>query len=835
MNRHLRKRTVKFALLAVMTTLLVICGFADIPGRFDPFSPTMGIAQTLNPEILEEAASLTLRGREQLAVGNAEAALATWQAAQTAYTRLDDSQGIAGSRVNQSLALQALGRSRGACGVLLAALAVEGKDWCDPFPEGDGEFPEFATSGVNAIGLRSLGDVLRSIGNLELSEAALTQSLQMAQALDSTPDIEAARLSWGNTQNAQYRRLRDLSDRTESTNDFDRALDRAKMALETYKTVGESLEVRAKLNRLSLLLDLHMGGKTATLDGEITLADRIISLLDELLTDPVLFNRQTPIESIYDRLHFARSLSQWQDLDRAIELTKVALEDAKNLGNLRAKAYALGILGELYEKQENFDLAREFTASATTIAQSIQAWDIEYQWLFQLGRIYQQTGETQKAIDFYQGAIDTLDRVRKNLLSVHSDFQFSFRDNVKPVYETTLDLLLRSPNPNNLERALEINQRFQLAELENFLGCDRLNVRLQDEWETTADAIVYIIVLEKFDRLIQVVRTSQNSTNNIFYHEARFSEVKSALNRFKNNLSEEELTEPISQEIIADYSRELYQLLIQPIRDRLPENGTLTFVLDSALQNITMAMLIDEDRQYLIEKYSIALSPFSQASQVNTLIPDGILIAGVGEDSPSFEKAQTQFNQQFNPLNFVDNELKKVLAYFSRHIQLLNAEFTIATLQEKLNLSNFPILHIATHGVFSSDLAKTFILAYDDSISIPKLDRLLRNRTEGSSHPIDLLVLSACQTAKDDKRGGLGLAGVALQAGAKSTVASLWNISDRSTADFMDEFYQALHSGVTKAEALRQAQLAFIRNPNSQYPERYRNPYYWAAFVLIEN
>jgi CHAT domain-containing protein len=90
-------------------------------------------------------------------------------------------------------------------------------------------------------------------------------------------------------------------------------------------------------------------------------------------------------------------------------------------------------------------------------------------------------------------------------------------------------------------------------------------------------------------------------------------------------------------------------------------------------------------------------------------------------------------------------------------------------------------------------------------------------------------VLSACQTAAGDKRAALGLAGTAIRAGARSTIASLWQIDDESTAMFVGDFYKELRKGISKAQALRNAQLKILQHPN------YKAPSYWSAYVLIGN
>jgi CHAT domain-containing protein len=161
---------------------------------------------------------------------------------------------------------------------------------------------------------------------------------------------------------------------------------------------------------------------------------------------------------------------------------------------------------------------------------------------------------------------------------------------------------------------------------------------------------------------------------------------------------------------------------------------------------------------------------------------------------------------------------------------LLNQQFTSTALQDQIKAAPFPVVHLATHGQFSSNAEKTFILAWDTPINVKQLGGLLQAREQRDRKPIELLVLSACETAAGDNRAALGLAGVAVRSGARSTLATLWPVDDRSTSDFMVRFYQTLaQSKGTKAEALRDAQLGLLKQP------QFRHPFYWAPFILLGN
>lgn len=163
----------------------------------------------------------------------------------------------------------------------------------------------------------------------------------------------------------------------------------------------------------------------------------------------------------------------------------------------------------------------------------------------------------------------------------------------------------------------------------------------------------------------------------------------------------------------------------------------------------------------------------------------------------------------------------------------MNNQFTRKALKQNITASGSPIIHLATHAKFSSKAEDTFILSWNERINIKELDDLLRDDTFNRKNDIELLVLSACETASGDPRATLGLAGVAVQAGARSTLATLWSVVDDSTAKIMNEFYQQLEqTGTTqanKAEVLRQAQLTLLKD------KKFNHPHFWSPFILIGN
>jgi CHAT domain-containing protein len=248
---------------------------------------------------------------------------------------------------------------------------------------------------------------------------------------------------------------------------------------------------------------------------------------------------------------------------------------------------------------------------------------------------------------------------------------------------------------------------------------------------------------------------------------------------------------------------------------------TLVFVLDGSLRNIPMAVLYDQQqKKYLLEKYAIALTPGLQLIDPKPLQPRhlDVLTAGVSE------QRQVE-GRDFAPLKNVVRELQRIQSEVPNSEQLFNQTFTQTNLQNQLTSAPFSVVHLATHGEFSSNLDETFILTWNKLLKVKDFDTLLRLSDQSRSSSIELLVLSACKTAEGDKRAALGLAGVAVRAGARSTMATLWSVDDESTTFLMSQFYRELQTGVTKAEALQHAQLAVFAKE--------KRSYFWAPYVMV--
>jgi len=754
------------------------------------------------------AKALNTQGRLQATKGQWSDALLTWKKAAVTYKKASDQTGVIGSLINQAQALQALGLSSQAEAELLH---VEQILLQQPDPE------------LTTIGLQNLGEALRRVGNLSKSQEVLQKSLAVAKEFQLSRAESYALLELGNTERA-------LANRAIAIGKQDDEKQHIQAAIAFYQQAANSptLRVQAQLNLLSLLVELENPSE----------AERLA-----LAIQPSLVNLPPSRANIYAQLNFAQSLTKLGSREELeveqssprhqypassiAQILATAVQQARSLKDRVAESYAVGQLGGLYELTEQLSAAYDLTQQALLLAEEIQAPDIRYRWEWQMGRLWEKQGDIKKAIAAYEEAVATLKSVRSDLLTINSEVQFSFRDNVEPVHRKLVDLLLRTetntePNQENLRRAIEVIDSLQLAELENFLSCNLSQiVQLNQDIDKIdpESALIYPIILE--DRL-EVIFKFPGQPLKHYVTLVKQTEVEKTVIELRRNILKRNYPE-----VVIEKATQLYDWLIKPLEKDLEKSyevKTLVFVLDGVLRNIPMSVLYDgKGQEYLMQKpYALALVPGLQLFDLRPREQERleVLTAGVSEQR---EVEQRKFDELPN----VVEELQQIGSVVPSE-SLLNPEFTEANLQQQINSGAFSTVHIATHGKFSSDPEETFILAYNQLLNSNDLNNLLRSNNQSSSSIVELLVLSACETAQGDNRATLGLAGIAVRAGARSTLATLWQVSDRSTAKLMEQFYKELtNPKLTKSQALHQAQLELFK--------QYKAPYYWAPFVLVGN
>ncbi len=740
------------------------------------------------------AQALDIQGRLELATGQTELALTSWQEATEIYKKNGETLNVARGILNQAQALQTLGLYRRA---LTTLKEVEQTLHHQP------------SSLLKAVTLRSLGDGLRVVGNLDESEIFLQQSLQIAKELKSAQAIADALLSLGNTLRSQQKPDQALKLYQEAANIF----------------ISPLGQLQALLNEFSLLSD----------NKQFLEAEKLIPIIQAQL-EKVPESRS----SIYARINFAQnwlkaenstnSINHYQEIGQQLA---TSVQAAQRLGDQRSEAYALGNFGYLYEKTQQWEEAKKLTQQALNLAQIIEAPDIAYQYQWQMGRLLKATGDRKGAITLYTEAVNNLKSLRSDLVSINPDIQFSFRESVEPVYRELVALLLQDvpisnvkeisgkdqlgsgQNQENLIQARSVIESLQLAELDNFFreACLDAKPKQIDQVDPSA-AVIYPIILP--DR-IEIILSLPGKNLRHYSINVSQKEVESRVDELRKTLPAPYL----GKLLILSRSQKVYNWLIRPLEAELTSQNikTLVFVPDGVFRNIPMGALYD-GKKFLLEKYAIAVTPGLQ------LLPSQGLARG---HLQAITGGLSEARLGFSALPYVKIELDQIKSEIPTKL-LLNQNFTKTTIQNAINSASYPVIHLATHGQFSSKAEDTFILTWDSRINVNQLNELLRSREQNEGKPIELLVLSACKTAVGDNRAALGLAGVAIRAGARSTIATLWSVSDEATATLMTQFYHELEDAkVTKAEALRRAQEKLLHNP------RFQQPTFWAPYVLVGN
>ncbi|CAD5984404.1 Tetratricopeptide repeat-containing protein 28 (plasmid) [Planktothrix agardhii] len=808
------------------------------------------------------AQSLDILGQLYLSKGQAEAALQTWQESYQYYHQIEDDFAKIQNQINQAQAMQSLGLYQRSLTILTEVEnALESNS---------------LNLQLKSIGLRSLGNTLRLVGKLKESQEVLKASLKLAEQSKSYENIIASQLSLGDAQRAlgyQERNLliasgvKDLI-KTQKNQEINQYYTDA---VDWYKKVADSEaagfnKIQAKLNLISLWLDskhwvsqqsnLH---QIDALEWESWFGQKAIKLASELKETIRKFPMSR--KTIYAKINLAQSLvcltspslksdqieyfspimqpctlSRTETQDSALvdtswreiaEILATAIQEAKTLKDERSQAYALGYLGGIYQQTQDWKNAEKLTQEALALTRLIQSPDIAYRWQWQQARLRKAQGDKDGAIAAYQTAFETLQALRKDLASISQDTQFNFRDSVEPFYRELAEFLLKDqqPSQDQLKLSRDVIEALQLAELDNFFreSCTPTQQETIDKLDPKT-AVIYAIILNKKIEVIlslpqgELYRYQTSEINNIEY----------ILEKLRENLGR-----PKDPDVVQEQSKLVYNWLIKPLEKDLtnhPEIATLVFVLDGSLRNIPMAVLYDESEQkYLIEKqYALVLAPGLKLikSKPSPRTQLTILTGGL---SKTKTVTLGENNQTFAALANVEQELIEIRAVIPKGKDLLNDTFTKESFVKEINSNTqYSIVHLATHAQFSSDPEKTFILTSDDPLKSQELKELLKTSGETKDKIIELLVLSACQTAQGDRRATLGLAGIAVRAGARSTLATLWQVNDLSTAEVMVKFYQELQNpNLTKAEALHQAQLALL--------SKEERPYYWGSYILIGN
>lgn len=404
---------------------------------------------------------------------------------------------------------------------------------------------------------------------------------------------------------------------------------------------------------------------------------------------------------------------------------------------------------------------------------------------------------------------------------------------------------------------LKLEQCGKVPTLEQLVGI------LNQAWQETGEKSVFIYITssQKSIDILAIFPTDPNLQKQSFDDREIIDKaiVRSRVPNISNSLIRETVKK-LRRDITnirrtspsyLSSAQKLYQWIVAPLTEELKEQNidTLVFSLDTGLRLIPMSALHDGEN-FLIENYNVAIVPSF-----------GLVDLGYSDirTMPLLAMGATQFTNQA-PLPAVELELEAIAQNSWESKIFVDSEFTVTNFMTE-NLANpFGIIHLATHGEFKSgDVENSYIQFADRPIDLFELRQIAQSLgwTDGDRPLIELFVLSACQTAVGNESAELGFAGLAIQLGVKSVVASLWRVSDIGTLALMGEYYQQLARSPIKARALRLAQLKlltgetyiadgrlhFSNGRNIVLPPELRyqaninltHPFFWSSFMTVGN
>jgi CHAT domain-containing protein len=655
-----------------------------------------------------------------------------------------------------------------------------------------------------------IASVMESLGRAYLAarkpDAAvphLTQALAMAQADKNRRLIAAIHNDLGIAQVAQEHDADALASFTTSAQEAQAAGDRP-------------LTVRAYINAARMALKLNQP------DNARNWLDRSFDALNDFEPSHDKAMNLIQVGLGYQQLRASMPAMSAPLLLRSAGVLLKAATVAEQIGDARMRSYADGYLGHVYETEYRYDEALQLTRRAVFTAQSANAPESLFRWQWQLGRLLAATSKLDEAIASYSNATATLRPIRMEVASAWGKDSFTGDDSVRAMFFEFADLLLQRASltadqqaaEQYLRSARDAIETYKAAELRDYFrdDCvDTLQARITKlDTLTTGTAVVYPIVFA--DRLELLVSLPNGLK--------RLSIPVSSTTLTKEVRAFRKTVEKRTTRQYLPHAQQLYAWLIRPLEPDLAsfEINTLVFIPDGPLRTVPMAALHD-GKKFLIEKFAVATTPGLSLTDPRPIDREKVRMLSSG---------LTRAVQGYPSLPFVEEEINNIRPLYKGD-QLLNADFLTPRLEQELKDHPYGILHIATHGWFASDTTQSYLLTYNGKLTMNELDRLIglfRYRKD----PLELLTLSACQTGVGDDRAALGLAGVAIKAGARSALATLWFINDEASATLVSEFYRELRNPkLSKAQALQHAQQKLLAD------RVYEHPAYWSPFLLLNN
>jgi len=695
-----------------------------------------------------------------------------------------------------------------------------------------------ADPALEAEALARRGEAYRVEGLYRDAAADLTAALARAEAAGDARLIASASGALGNLAfmsrrsataepllrraNAMARELGDARLVAASTNDLGNLLAAGGHLAEATQSYAEALAAAELAGETALAATVEINA--ARLAVEQGAMSRAVTMLDDAVDRLERLPQGYQTGLAFASVGAVALAAKAAPLPALLAIARRAFTSAAAIGVMSAKpaleSIALGGQGELDERVGDLATAGRLTEAALFKAQQAGAADLSFRWDWQQARIARAGGHDDAAIALYRRAVATLRVVRQDIPIEYIGGRSSFRTTFEPLYLQFVDLLLRRTSragagaPELMREARGALESLKESELQDYFRDACVTnfeaKRRSVETITPGTAVIYPVVLP--DRLELLVS---------FGTEIRQFTVPVAEARLRADVHDLRLAlERRSTYEFLDPARRVYDLVIAPVDRLLAARGVTTLVVvpDSVLRTIPLAALHDGSR-FLIERYAIAVVP-----GLTLVDPQPLAYAARRTLAAGLSLARNGLP----PLPEVPNELAAALGPRGG-TSLLDQSFLRSRLEQELAGAAYGVVHIASHGQFGGDPSQSYVMAYDGAVTMDELESAIK-LTGYREQALELLTLSACETASGDDRATLGLAGLALKAGARSAVATLWFINDRASGTLVELFYRALaNRNLSKAQALQAAQRAMLNDPVL------RHPAYWAPFLLIGN
>ncbi len=555
-------------------------------------------------------------------------------------------------------------------------------------------------------------------------------------------------------------------------------------------------------------------------------------------------------------------------LDQGFDLLK-AVDDPIERGVL------LNSLGSFYQAVGKLDLAWEQSFRALQVSRQTGDKGGEIAVLQNLGDLMVAREQPELAIFFYKQAIAQIETIRQDLRQLSPSAQQQYTLTIEDLYRNLAGLLLQQ---GRTSEALQILDLLKLQEVKAYLHDGQADgVNRQDPLNTPAEeALVQMLgdlpaatSLADFLKLPAAIALSTAATTpggesfelqSIEDLQAALAAqpVKTAaiyplilsdrleiilitpdgsLQNYTTRITSAELTQTVAdlqRKLSTDVNdpqraaQQLYDWLIRPLEGALADSQieNIIYLPDGVLRYVPIAALYD-GQQWFAEKYqshNITAAALGDLTEKNPL-PLSVLAGAFTDDIAAYEIKIGQQTFTFAGLSAAKQEIQNLENTVPDTLTLLDQDFTPESMLNAVG--NHRIVHLATHAKFVHGQPEESFILFGDGSTVN-----MRDIRQWRLPDVDLIVFSACQTGASVEGDGkeiLGLGFQVHQMGAGAAIASLWSVNDVATAALMSEFYKALSTGQTKAQALQQAQLKLINNEN------YRHPYDWAGFILIGN